>query len=57
MKKLYKANDIKDCGIVIMRLYKQMYPQGLTIEEIESEAAQHGWMKKVYDLVVKANGV
>lgn len=52
LKKIFKAEDVKPCGFMIQRLYSQMYPNGLTGEEIKELSKRHGFMKRVYDLVV-----
>ena len=51
-KKIYRAEDLKVCGFIIQRLFSQLYPDGLTGAEIKEKAKNHGFLKRVYDLVV-----
>lgn len=55
--KVYKAEDLDVCGKAIQHLFGQMFPNGLTGDEIKEKAKKSGWMRRVYDLVVVKYGV
>lgn len=56
-KKIYKAADVAACGFAIQNLFAQIYPNGLTADEIEAEADKHMWVRIIYEQVVKPHGV
>lgn len=56
-KRTYKPEDIEICGFVIHKIYSQLYPNGLTGAEIKALSRKHGWLKRVYDLVVIPRGI
>ena len=55
--KIYKAEDVAICGFVIEKMFAESYPDGLTAPEIKAIAKKRNWMKRVYDLVVVADGI
>lgn len=55
-EKIYTAEDLEICGFVIKNLFSQTYPNGLTASEIKEKGREHGWMRRVYDLVVAKDG-
>ena len=55
--KIYKAEDLTACDFVIQKLFKEAYPDGLAARDIKVLAKKRKWMKRVYDLVVAADGI
>lgn len=55
--KIYTAADLSVCGFAVKNLFAQIYPNGLTAEEMHEEAKKHRWVKFAYERVVLSNGV
>lgn len=55
--KIYKAADFSACGFLVEKLFAQVYPKGLTADEMKEEAKKHSWVRYAYERVVNPNGV
>lgn len=55
--KVFTSDDLDACGKAIKHLFGQVYPNGLTGEEIKEKAKKSGWMRRVYDMVVVRYGI
>ena len=45
------ADDVEQYGGVILWLFKNAYPDGATMEQLEADAPNHGWIRNLLVLV------
>lgn len=41
------VEDMERFGGVIVRLFRYLYPDGTTLEQMRADAPQHGWIRQV----------
>ena len=41
--------DMERFGGVIVRLFRALYPNGTTLEQMQADAPQHGWIRRVLE--------
>lgn len=41
------VKDIEPFGGVIIRLFKKMYPEGTTLEQMQIDASNNGWIRMI----------
>ena len=41
--------DMERFGGVIVRLFRALYPNGTTPEQLRADAPQHGWIRRVLE--------
>lgn len=48
MKKV-TSDMLTDFGQVVRSIYHMLYPNGLTMEELEKKAHEHNWLLMIYN--------
>ena len=47
---------LSELGQVVQSMYRMLYPNGLTIEQVEEKAENYAWMRQIRDLVKSKQG-